>query len=185
MAYKFIIIEGVDSCGKTTLAHQLASIRNGYTVFEPGSNSKLRQMILEERDAEIQLLLFLADRLAVHKIVKEYLEDSDVISDRGFPSSYVYQGMSLGNKVAKLHTLFSGSLIVPDRIYVLDIDLETFQERLRPKNRMDLVAIENFELLRSRYLNLEKVFPNVIVLDGRKPTCDLLDIIEDDLAGII
>lgn len=178
----YIIIDGVDGGGKTTLVAQLAKALDAYTVYEPGGTAALRNLILNGIFTDEQMaLLFMADRLIVHESIKYYLQDSSVVSDRGFPSSYIYQGKII-NIVSKLHQMFDDKLIKPDRIYILDIPLEAFRERKSEKNLLDRVAEENFEKFRLRYTNLQ--FPNTFVLDGRLPTSDLVNIILNDLSEI-
>jgi dTMP kinase len=180
--YKYIIIEGVDGSGKTTLVNQLASALNAYTVYEPGGLASLRNMILNGsfNDQQVSLLI-MADRLIVHKLISEYLQDSDVVSDRGFPSSYVYQS-SVINLVSDLHAMFNDQLVRPDKIYILDIPIGTFKERMNELDKFDKVVEEDFETFRSAYTDLG--FPNTQILDGRLRTVDLVDIILDDLAEI-
>ena len=112
MKGKFIVIEGIDGCGKTTQIHELSKwlpqsglINKGsklVTTREPGGSllgKKLRGLILENNEnykpsSLAELLLYSADRAEhVSKIISPALNNNDwVISDRFSDSTVAYQG---------------------------------------------------------------------------------------------
>ena len=112
MKGKFIVIEGIDGCGKTTqideiskwLPHSGLMGKNSKLVKtrEPGGSllgKKLRNLILDNNknnkpSALAELLLYSADRAEhVSKIISPALEKEDwVICDRFADSTLAYQG---------------------------------------------------------------------------------------------
>ena len=112
MRGKFIVIEGIDGCGKTTQIDEISRWlptsglikKNAKLVKtrEPGGSllgKKLRNLILDNNknnkpSSLAELLLYSADRAEhVSKIISPALEKEDwVISDRFADSTLAYQG---------------------------------------------------------------------------------------------
>src|SRR5262245_21254950 len=105
MRGRFIVIEGIDGTGKSTLAARLADAlrARGRDVVITNEPSKLPSgRLITERlaDSSIKLSawewlgMFVADRRAnIDGIVKPALErGADVLQDRSFYSTLVYQG---------------------------------------------------------------------------------------------
>ena len=112
MQGKFIVIEGIDGCGKTTQVNELSKwlpksgiIQKDSEVIitrEPGGSQlgkKLRNLILDNNinnkpSSLAELLLYSADRAEhVSKIIKPALDRNNwVISDRFSDSTLAYQG---------------------------------------------------------------------------------------------
>ena len=112
MKGKFIVIEGIDGCGKTTQINAISKWlptsglieKNSklITTREPGGSSlgkKLRELILDNNENNkpsslAELLLYSADRAEhVSKIISPALENKNwVLSDRFSDSTLAYQG---------------------------------------------------------------------------------------------
>ncbi len=112
MRGKFIVIEGIDGCGKTTQIDEIArwiptsGLLNGKSQLiktrEPGGSllgKKLRNLILDndkqnKPSSLAELLLYSADRAEhISKIISPALENNDwVLSDRFSDSTLAYQG---------------------------------------------------------------------------------------------
>ena len=112
MKGKFIVIEGIVGCGKTTQINKLFKWLPNSGLFEkntklvktrePGGSllgEKLRELILDNNDTNkpsglAELLLYAADRAEhVSKIISPALKRKDwVISDRFSDSTLAYQG---------------------------------------------------------------------------------------------
>ncbi len=112
MKGKFIVIEGIDGCGKTTQINELSKWlpTSGLmekdsqliTTREPGGSllgQKLRSIILDNEENNkpsslAELLLYSADRAEhVYKIISPALKNKHwVVSDRFSDSTLAYQG---------------------------------------------------------------------------------------------
>ena len=112
MTGKFIVIEGIDGCGKTTQIDEISKwlptsglMRENSKLVktrEPGGSllgKKLRNLILDNNinnkpSSLAELLLYSADRAEhVSKIISPALEKEDwVLSDRFADSTLAYQG---------------------------------------------------------------------------------------------
>ena len=156
MKGKFIVIEGIDGCGKTTQIEELSKWlpKSGLlakdsqliTTREPGGSllgRKLRGLILDKNEninpsSLAELLLYSADRAEhVSKIISPALKNNNwVISDRFSDSTLAYQGY--GRKI-NLEIIKNIESIVcqgeyPDLTFFLEISPE--ESILRRKNEI-------------------------------------------------
>ena len=168
MRGKFIVIEGIDGCGKTTQIDELSKWlpKSGLikkeskliTTREPGGSQlgrKLRSLILENIENNkpsslAELLLYSADRAEhVSKIIKPALKNNDwVISDRFSDSTLAYQGYGRNINLEIIKNLES---IVcqgehPDLTFFLEISPE--ESIFRRKNQIpDRIESEGIKFL--------------------------------------
>ena len=168
MKGKFIVIEGIDGCGKTTQINELSKwlpnsglIKKGsklITTREPGGSllgKKLRGLILDNNENNkpsslAELLLYSADRAEhVSKIISPALNKNNwVISDRFSDSTLAYQGY--GRKI-DLEIIKKIESIVcqgeyPDITFFLDISPK--ESILRRKNEIpDRIESEGIRFL--------------------------------------
>ena len=168
MKGKFIVIEGIDGCGKTTQIDELSRwlpksglIKKGsklITTREPGGSllgKKLRGMILDNNENNkpsslAELLLYSADRAEhVSKIISPALNNNDwVISDRFSDSTLAYQGYGRNINLEIIKNIES---IVcqgeyPDLTFFLEISPE--ESILRRKNEIpDRMESEGIKFL--------------------------------------
>lgn len=189
-----ISIEGIDGCGKSTLAHNLNKtlISKGYSTTltkEPGGTElgKTLRTILHTRKTPIadkaEYLLYAADR-AHHfqKVVIPALDEKKiVISDRMADSSLVYQGYGRGLKKDLIKTINEWCMngIKPDIIIYIKVDVRTAFERIY-KRKETLTAIEQeqkdfWERIIEGFETIFKNQPRVIMIDGTKSPNDMLN----------
>ncbi len=168
MRGKFIVIEGIDGCGKTTQIDELSKwlpksglINKGsklITTREPGGSllgKKLRGLILDndknnKPSSLAELLLYSADRAEhVSKIISPSLNNNDwVISDRFSDSTLAYQGYGRNINLEIIKNIES---IVcqgeyPDLTFFLEISPE--ESILRRKNEIpDRIESEGIKFL--------------------------------------
>ena len=168
MKGKFIVIEGIDGCGKTTQIEELSRWlpKSGLinkdskliTTREPGGSllgKKLRKLILDNNEDNkpsslTELLLYSADRAEhVSKIISPALNNNDwVISDRFSDSTLAYQGYGRNINLDIIKNIES---IVcqgeyPDLTFFLEISPE--ESILRRKNEIpDRIESEGIRFL--------------------------------------
>jgi len=168
MKGKFIVIEGIDGCGKTTQIDELSKwlpksglINKGsklITTREPGGSllgKKLRGLILDNNENNkpsklAELLLYSADRAEhVTKIISPALNNNNwVLSDRFSDSTLAYQGY--GRKI-DLEIIKKIESIVcqgeyPDITFFLEISPQ--ESILRRKNEIpDRIESEGISFL--------------------------------------
>jgi dTMP kinase len=184
---KFIVIEGVEGAGKSTVIAEVQSYFSKYiserSVFtrEPGGTEiaeKIRLLLIDKDDKEslcpeTELLLMYASRVQhFNKLITPELEkDSWVISDRFNWSSLAYQGGGRGislDSIVSLDKLFL-SEIQPGLIIYLDIDPIIGLQRVQKRNQLDRFEeekVEFFNNARDVYLKLCKLHDNAILIDA-------------------
>ncbi|MDQ3065894.1 MAG: dTMP kinase [Actinomycetota bacterium] len=178
----FVTFEGLDGSGKTTQVERLratleADGREVVTAREPGGTAlgeELRRLVLhgDEMTPWAEALLYAAARAQlVAEVIEPALErGADVLLDRYFDSSLVYQGIGRGlglDEVLELNLLAVGGR-VPDRTFVLAIDAGHSLGRVggRP-DRIEREAAAFHEKVAAGYEQLATLFPDrVVVLDG-------------------
>lgn len=142
---KFIVLEGLDGCGKSTQLQRLAKTleAKGETVIltaEPTSfetGGYLRRILSEsqEKNMYLQAALFLADRLEhiTHPQfgIRQYLEKGCcVICDRYYYSSFAYQGTATDMDWVMEMNLNCQEILTPDLAVFLDVNPDTCKERI-------------------------------------------------------
>lgn len=189
----FIVLEGIDNCGKTTQAGLLKEYfeslgREVVQTREPGGTQvgeEIREVLLKPRekmpDPVAQTLLFYAARKEfLEEVVKPNLKAGKVvITDRFAASTFVYQGYVQGvdeNFINLLHKeIVEKSGCKPDLYVVIDILAEESFKRDKNTDRKDQEMIfekqglEFRKKLRAGYLQYAKSHPEVVIIDGSLP----------------
>jgi dTMP kinase len=180
MKGKFISIEGLDRCGKSTHAKLLARwLRsNGHDVVvtdEPtdGAVGRMIKQILRGElkvPLDIEALLFAADRAqhVVNVINSALAEGKMVVSERYVHSSLAYQsarGLSM-NWVKKINKYAPKT----DLTVLIDVPTEVAFSRDRPSRRLDEFEkdLELQERVRRNYLRVAKA-EGLKVVNGNRP----------------
>ena len=169
MKGKFIVLEGIDGCGKTTQIKELSEwlpksglINKNATLIktrEPGGSilgREIRDMILNNDKANppsnlTELLLYYADRAEhISKIILPALQNGNwIISDRFSGSTLAYQGYGRDidiDIIKKLENIVCPN-IKPDITFLLQISPE--ESIKRRKNKVaDRIESEGLEFLK-------------------------------------
>lgn len=195
----FITFEGSEGCGKSTQVQRLAARleragRRFVLMREPGGTDigeKIRHLLQFAPEGaamfpETEVLLFEASR---SQLVREIIEPAlvrgdDVISDRFFDSTTVYQGAARRldfDAVEQLNRFAVGSC-VPDITFVLDVDVATararIMRRVRPvaaPDRMEQEPVEFYERVCAAYRDLARREPKRIRLIDASGTPDYVE----------
>ncbi|MDO8429338.1 MAG: dTMP kinase [Candidatus Daviesbacteria bacterium] len=187
---KFIVLEGIDNCGKTSQIDLLRDFLNEkgiQTVVsrEPGGTEigeEIRSLLLKDRKELIfpltQALLFYASRAAFNSqvVLPNINKGVWVLSDRYYLSTEVYQGFVQGVTREILDDLHSRIVVEmncePDLYALIDI---TAQESFRRDGNLDNLGQSLVyekqgllfrEKLRAGYLDCARSRKNVTVIDG-------------------
>ncbi|MDO4594821.1 MAG: dTMP kinase [Tissierellia bacterium] len=158
MQGKFIVFEGSDGSGKTTVISKLIQKFKKENIDiislrEPGGTAiseKIREILLnvdnDKLSYKAECLLFAASRAQlVDEVIKPKLKENKLIlCDRFILSSLLYQGIgrNLGiNKVRDINEFATGGL-KPDLTIFLDIDAKTSLKRKRANFVSDRLEME-------------------------------------------
>ena len=150
----YIVIEGIDTAGKSTQISKLKDhFPDAVITKEPGATEigrEIREIVLSARaqSKKAEFLLFLADR-AEH--VKEVIEpniDKMIISDRSAVSGVAYaltQGEISKDDLVNLNN-FATNKTYPQKVFLLRLTKEELEYRLSQKE------LDGIELRGSEYL---------------------------------
>jgi dTMP kinase len=180
MRGKFISIEGLDRCGKSThaklLARWLRSRGHAVLLTDEPTDSAIGRMIKQVLRGELKVpldaeaLLFAADRVQhFANIINPALQEGKiVISERYVHSSLAYQparGLSMG-WVRKINRHAPR----PDLTILIDVPTEVAFSRDRFSRSLDEFEkdLELQERVRRNYLRLAKA-EGLKVVDGNRP----------------
>lgn len=152
----FIALEGMDGCGKSTIAAKLADYYQlkGHDVVQTHEvggtpiGKALRQLCFSKNEEEIvdiraRLLMVMASRIQhIRNVIKPALEAGKiVISDRYNISTVVYQGQvdGLSETIEELNILQDDlGLNLPPHAYVfIDVDPEVAYRRGKSRTEVD------------------------------------------------
>lgn len=177
---KYVVLEGVDGSGKTTVGGALASAleRRGDTVIrvrEPGGTSvgeAVRSLLLdsEKLDDWAEVFLFAAQRAELaHGVIQPALAMGTwVVSDRSYYSSIAYQGRARGLGEDRIRMINETGLdgVLPDHVFVLDVEPGLALERQDSPDRIGREGIEFQTAVRDAYRELSEREDKVVLLDG-------------------
>ena len=192
---KFITIEGLDGCGKSTQLERLATAlrKQGVDVVttrEPGGTplgEKIRAVLLDSRTAGVDpwaelALMFAARAQHIAEVIAPALAAGKfVLCDRFTDSSEAYQGggRKLGSEpVLALHRTLCGDL-QPDLTILMDSEVAASVERARRRNLQKGVTVDEnrfesesrafFQRVRDKFLEIAKRdAQRVVVVNARK-----------------
>lgn len=131
---KFIVFEGLDACGKTTLSSRYAKDRN--TVVHSAVVSEandLKKRIDSNKSKESALLFFLLNNFLRSEEAKTKQKFEDIVFDRYIFSTLAYQSILLDEKrVKKIFEALrvTNKLLLPDVIVFVKADLDTINRRI-------------------------------------------------------
>ena len=154
----FIVLEGVDGCGKTTQCSLVydwlvSELGEGSAIrtLEPGGwdgGEAVRALVLNNEFIApwSEFFLFMADRCEhVERVVRPALSDGRILlCDRYTPSTLAYQFYGDNRYSADTASFVIDSLLprlalpVPDIVFWLDIDTEDARNRLVSRGKRDL-----------------------------------------------
>lgn len=150
---RFVTLEGIDGCGKTTQAHLLAKALEyaGYPVLalrEPGGariSEQIRSVLLDPENRAMgpvcELLLYEAARAQlVHEVVKPALAAGKiVVCDRFYDSTTAYQGFAggLGAEVTRRANELAVAGCRPDLTIVYDLSVAEAARRASARGAAD------------------------------------------------
>lgn len=184
----FISLEGGEGSGKSTQTELLINYFmskniNCITTREPGGTvicEKIRNLVLDAKlnnmSTEAEMLLFAASRIQlINELILPSLNEGKVIiCDRFIDSSFVYQGLTNGDKIddVKIANHFALNKCMPDITIYFDIDpVDAFKRKngADENDRMEMKGMEFHQKVRKGFLKLAEMFPERIVkIDASK-----------------
>ena len=206
MPGKFIVVDGIDGSGKSSLLFQIADylLSKGIDknkvllTAEPTDGlygHEIRELLKKETDPKANarkfLDLYLADRRAHIKqeLRPALLTGKVVVCDRYKYATIAYQSMQ-GIPVQELLDLHKG-MPVPDLVLVLDVPAHIALERMQAdKQRLYLEKFEQVEFqeeIRKVFLKMPQLFPqeNIKLIDSCRPIREMMPEVRQHLDAVL
>jgi dTMP kinase len=182
---KFITVEGIDGCGKTTQAEFIIDglVEAGLSaklVREPGGDpisESIRKLLLHAEESmsdRAEALLMIASRaqLTDKVILPQIIDGKWVVADRYADSTLAYQGGGRGLSVNSLDMIneFGTYTLKPDLTFFIDISVDIANSRMRvERDRIEKEGNDFQQRVRDQYVKLsEKNSDRVVVINGDK-----------------
>lgn len=149
----FIVFEGIDGSGTTTISKLISKEINSEWDKEPTDSEIgiiIRGILSEHKPINpITLLqLFIADRANHQDKINKFLKSGkSIVLDRYIPSTLAYQGITF--EINDLYNL-NKNFIKPDIVFYLDISPEVGMER-KKKQKGTLELYEDIDVLKKVY----------------------------------
>ena len=185
---KFITVEGIDGCGKTTQAEFIVDglVDAGLSaklVREPGGDpisESIRKLLLHAEESmsdRAEALLVIASRaqLTDKVILPQIINGSWVVADRYADSTLAYQGGGRGLSVQSLDSInqFGTYTLKPDLTFFIDISIDVANSRMRvERDRIEKEGNEFQQRVREQYLKLHESDPNRFILINGEQSVD-------------
>lgn len=200
----FIVIEGIDGCGKSTLIEGLQKWdkKNGIgAIFtrEPtdGDWGKIVRDILDNHGYDVNgdkvhskglQALYIKDRLEHRKNEVAFLQKYSIFSDRDFVSTFAYgmaSGLAFHWVIGTHEDILGDYFFVPDLVIILDLPAEEAIKRIK-KSGKEADYFEKLEFLkkvRDHYLAfprlIDEYYPNIAlhcaVIQASQPPKKILE----------
>jgi dTMP kinase len=207
---RFITLEGLDGCGKSTQLNLLAEAlrRRGLAVImtrEPGGTpigEKIRSVLLNSSTGGLspwaELALMFASRAQhIDELIRPALKAGNwVLCDRFTDSSEAYQGggRRLGSEVVREMNRIVCRGFQPDLTIYMDSDVGASVDRARSRNKASTGAGEQdenrfeqesrafFERVRQKFLEIARREPErVTMIDARRS----IEVVSSDIMGVV
>ena len=188
---RYIALEGLEGCGKSTHTKRLGDHLDAVVTREPGGTrigALLRGILADPASTDMaprtEALLMAADR-AQHmaEVVQPALESGrHVVSDRSIYSTLAYQGYGRGLGLESLLAISTWALSdrLPDLVIYIDVPMDVLAERLKKRDldRFEREGPEFFARIHAGFVALREADPaRWIVIDGTLPKDDVETVI--------
>lgn len=137
MGNRFIVLEGLDGAGKTSIGEYLAKEYGFVGVKTPTPIFEQIRSYIDKQDVYTKLMFYYAGNFDASKKIEKQLQESSVICDRYFYSSLVYFAYFSGytiKETLELMEKLTGKLLLPDTVIYLTVSDEERMNRLKERS---------------------------------------------------
>ncbi|MEK6860678.1 MAG: dTMP kinase [Nanoarchaeota archaeon] len=183
---KFIVLEGLDGSGKTTIAKRLAEVAGATYFRTPGDDFKpVRSYVDNGTPPETKLFYYLSTVFDASKKIDEERKNRPVVCDRYIWSSFVPHSTFYGEDLDFLERLFShftDRLVKPDHTIFLDVSAQEQLARLGIRSEETMSPSDKLCLdsklrnnVRDAYLRIAERNNWIYIDTTSKPVEDIVD----------
>ena len=192
MSGKFIVVEGLEGAGKSSVIALIETIVNAkghktITTREPGGTpmaEAIRECVKQNwqetvvEETELMLMYAARAQLLANVIKPALANDTWVIGDRHDLSSQAYQGGGRGISQTNLTKLRDLTLkgFSPDLTLYLDVEPATGLARARGRGELDRIELSGlafFERTRARYQALAEQDDSIVTISAMQAMPDV------------
>ena len=128
----FIVVEGVDGVGKSTIVKKVANSLGARAIATPGGIWRKYRSLVENAHPTIRFLYYVISNHFSSFVIRRMLKESHVICDR-FSHSTKAHHVAYGSRIARYYPLALMANCQPDLVYYLSVSSE--EREIRIKNR--------------------------------------------------
>lgn len=136
MSNSFIVLEGIDGAGKTSVGKYLHEQYGFHYVETPGQAYEDMKSYIGKKDPLTRLAFYFSGNFDASSEISRLLKTNTVVCDRYFYSTLVYYSLYTGQLPQEVYEMTKGLLkqiVKPDIIFLLQLDRDTKKARLREK----------------------------------------------------
>ncbi len=131
----FIVVEGIDGTGKTTVCNALCKVLGAeYAYSVSPIFAPLRPHIDRRNNPELRFLFYISSLVAFQETIKEQLQKRSIVIDR-YIDSTVFHHKAMGANVAIVN-LELLPIAAPDFVFALTVSEDTRIARLRQRDNV-------------------------------------------------
>ena len=146
---RWIALDGIEACGKSTQVGLLAERLGALATREPGGTvvgARIRQIVLDPEHGELsdrsEVLLYAADRAqhVVEVVQPALVAGRHVVADRSWASTLAYQGFGRRLDIDEIDRINRWAMdgLLPDLVILLRIPVDEAMLRLgRDRDRLE------------------------------------------------
>lgn len=180
---RFIVIEGIDGAGKTTVCNYLSEKYDHSYMTQPEDSwvgEAARKALEEDVGPGCDLFLHMAAHANQQPRLKSQLEESDVVMDRYYHSRVAYQAVQTQFSAREIEDMHLEWSIQPSKTIILDLPPEIALERKSgPQDKFE--KIDFLSDVRSIYRDLFKGRNDVTFVDARKSEEEVIRTVESEI----
>ncbi len=193
MSGRFIVFEGLDGSGKTTIGEAVALATNAICIASPPSEyNVLRKFICDEGDHLTRFFYFLSANYMLSGRIQKLLKHNNVICCRYIYSTiadlrYYWQPQHVGDDLRRQLERISLSLVLePDLVIYLTCEHQERMKRIQHKIQNKTIEADNInpqygEVVHEAYLEMAK--KNWVTIDtSHRDIKNCIDVVIETLA---
>lgn len=180
---RFIVIEGIDGAGKTTVCNYLSENYDHYYMTQPEDSwvgEAARKALREDVDPSCDLFLHMAAHANQQPELKLQLERSDVVMDRYYHSRVAYQTVQTQFSAKEIEEMHFDWSIQPSKTIILDVPPKVALERKdEPQDKFE--TTDFLSDVRSVYRNFFNNRDDVTFVDARQSEEEVIRAVESEM----